>query len=129
MERQKSLDKLGKMLMADVRDKVLDGQELLLTGRLRASAKQDYQARIAKLPPDQKELLREVIAETIDTTLHDLLFALEVMHDRGGPVELMLDGKPASDFSDGLQGELFGAEGWIARFSRHPWIRDHHSHR
>ena len=32
----------------------------------------------------------------------------------------MVDGKPVAELSDGLHGEIFGDEGWIVRFSKHP---------
>jgi hypothetical protein len=52
--------------------------------------------------------------------MHDLLFAFQEAHDRNTGIEIMVDGKPIAELSDGLHGEIFGETGWIVRYSEFP---------
>ena len=56
--------------------------------------------------------------------MHDLLFAFQEHHDCGEGIEIMVEGKPIAELSDGLHGEIFGDEGWMVRFSKHPAERE-----
>ena len=105
--------------MSRFRDKGIDFVEALIEGKWRSPQLQMLQERIAKLPADELGLLRAVTEEALDTALHDFLFALEEAEDFQSGIELRVDGINAVTLSDGLQGELFGDDGWCAQFSKH----------
>ena len=55
----------------------------------------------------------------VDTGLHDFLFALQQIADFDNDINVLVDGKNIVEQSDGLHGELFGDNGWFARYSKH----------
>lgn len=114
------LSKLGELLIHSLRDKSVEQHEMLLAGKLRGKKIQPLQARVSALSPEQKELLRDVVVDTLDVALHDFLFALQDAHDRGVGIELLVDGSNVAELSGMLQGEPLGPDGWIARFSKFP---------
>lgn len=63
--------------------------------------------------------MRPAFVEALDEAIHDFLFALQEEADSGGEVAIRVRGKNVATLSDGLHGELFGEEGWFARFSAH----------
>jgi hypothetical protein len=67
----------------------------------------------------QRELLRHVVAIAIDTAMHNVLWMIEssseLRLEAVGPEGERFDLVAASD---GLSGELWTQDGWIARFSR-----------
>ena len=69
------------------------------------------------LDEQQRALLRRCLVESLDTGLHDFLFRLQ--EDRPGidRIEILVDGVSIIPLSDGLQMELFGEDGWLARLS------------
>jgi hypothetical protein len=52
--------------------------------------------------------------------MHDLLFALQEESDAEGAVRVYVNGDEVAKLSDGLHGEIFGDDGWIARYSEYP---------
>lgn len=114
------LSKLGELLVHSLRDKAIEQHEMLLSGKLRAQSTQAMQARVLALSDEQRALLREVVLDALDVALHDTLFAIQDAHDRGLGVEVLIDGQNAAALSGMLQGEPFGPEGWVARFSKFP---------
>jgi hypothetical protein len=54
--------------------------------------------------------------------IHDFLMALGESLFRKQGIQVNVDGKDVAELSDGLEGEPHGAQGWIARFSKHPFV-------
>ena len=113
-----ALDSFGKFLVANLRDKALEQNAMLLEGTWKGKTIQTLQSRIADLPDGQKSLLREMVVDLIDTAMHDLLFAIQDAHDRDLGLEVLVDGENVADASGMLQGEHLGEGGWIQRFSK-----------
>ena len=113
------LDKVGEFVMTRLRDRGIDFADGVLAGALRAPALADVQAAIGRLSLEDRTLLRAVVVESIDVAVHDFLFALGEASDFDTGVELRCAGVNVAEISDGLQGELFGADGWVARFSKY----------
>jgi hypothetical protein len=65
-------------------------------------------------------MLRDLVEHITTTGMHDLLFALQEQADAGGAIRVLVDGNEVARVSDGLHGEIFGEDGWIARYSRYP---------
>ena len=111
------LDKAGAFLIGHLRDRAIRYAEGLLAKKWKAPAVADLQARAAALTPEQAAIARSVTAAAIDAALHDFLFALSEASAFQEGIELRCDGVNVAPLSDGLQGELYGDTGWIARFS------------
>jgi len=115
-----NLDAFGRFIVANLRDKSLEQFEMLRSGQLRGLQMKDVQRHFAELSEDQRQLVKEIVVDVIDTALHDLLFALQDAHDREGTIEICINGVNVAKLSGMLHGEIQGTDGWIARFSRFP---------
>jgi hypothetical protein len=118
------LDKFGELLMRRVRDKAIGDWERIVAGQMRGASAERVRQQIASLAPQQTEILLKLIPQIVDTTLHHLLWTVEQEQS----VDLVLKDEQgvahsAQEASDGLPGELYGDQGWIARFSTKP--KDH----
>ena len=113
-----ALDKFGKFLVENLRDKAIEQHVMLLQGQLRGATIQKLQQQVRSLPEEQKQLLRKVVVDVIDTAMHDLLFAFQDSHDRGLGIEVSVDGENVAEKSGMLHGEHLGEEGWIEKYSR-----------
>src|ERR1043166_6962204 len=91
------LEKFGAFFVQHLRDKMICDFEMLLNGAWKAPELQELQRRISGFTDARKEEA-----------------------DSGGAVRVLVDGHEVAKLSDGLHGEIFGAEGWIARFSKYP---------
>jgi len=118
----KNLDKFGQFVIANLRDKAIQQHLMLQRGELRGKTIQELQSKVVSLPDEQKAIMRKVVADVIDTALHDFLFALQDAHDRRLGIELAVDGHNVAEQSGMLQGEPLGEEGWIKRFSGFPKV-------
>jgi len=117
-EEPTPLDKFGKFIVHCLRDRALEQNELLIAGKLQGRDVQRLQARLQNLDEDQKRLIRDIATDLLDTAMHDVLFAIQDAHDRCKGLEVLSDGQNIAELSEALQGEPFGPDGWIARFSR-----------
>lgn len=115
-----ALDKFGQFIVENLRDKAIEQNDMLLRGKLKGEAVQTLQESVAQLPAEQRELLRGLVRDLLDTAMHDLLFALQDAHDRGLGIEIRVDGHNMAEASGMLHGEPLGEDGWIKRFSRFP---------
>ena len=116
---REALDEAGRFLMSNLRDPGIDFIDGLVAGRWKAPALQALQAEVVGLSDANKRLLRRAFVAGIDGAIHDLLFKLTERADYEADIQLVVDGRDVVPLSDGLQGELFGDEGWRARFSRY----------
>jgi hypothetical protein len=115
-----SLDKFGEFYVRNLRDKMLHDLDMLLSGSWNAPGVQDLQQRLVALPEDGRALIREAAEHMVVTGMHDLLFALQEEADNDGAIRLTVDGVEVAKASDGMHGDIFSDEGWIARFSQYP---------
>ena len=114
------LDKVGEFVMTRLRDRGIDFAERLIAGAWKAPALADIQASVGRLSLEDQQLVREVVVESIDNAIHDFLFALDENSGADAAVALRCDGVNAAEVSDGLHGELYREDGWVARFSKYP---------
>jgi hypothetical protein len=118
---KKPLDKFGEFFVRNTRDKMLFDLHMLLRGEWKAPALRPLQKKISKLSAAEKEVVREMVEHITTGGMHDFLFALqEHADDADGSVRLIVDGVEVAKLSDGMHGEIFGEDGWIARFSEYP---------
>ena len=113
------LSEFGRVLMVKLRDRGIDRLEKLLAGKMKAPSLKKLQSELGALDPQQHELLRRAFISSLDSGIHDFLFALQEQSDSGGRIAVLVDGSSIAENSDGLHGELFTEDGWFARFSAH----------
>jgi len=106
--------------MAEVRDATIDKYEMIADGTLKSARASELREKLAAFSDEQELVVRELVVSAVDDAIHNLLWMLEQNADE---IHLMC-GVPetaakenVSDLSDGLCGELYGEDGWIARFS------------
>jgi ferritin len=111
-----SLDCFGEFLMKRVRDMSISHWEKIISGKLKSADGQMMHKKIVESFSDI-EILEEVVKKVVDTTLHNLLWGLEEDDIVDVIVERDDHKESIKVISDGLAGELYTEDGWIARFS------------
>ena len=115
-----TLDKLGKLVIGAIRDAPLRHFDWLLSGHDKSDSAKKIRSDLGDLNPIQASALRGAVAACLDDALHEFLKKLQEAHDFKEGVELIIDGSNAAEKSSELNAELFGNNGWIARFSKYP---------
>ncbi|WZO96559.1 hypothetical protein EP7_003557 [Isosphaeraceae bacterium EP7] len=113
-----ALDLFGKLLMEHVRDQTIQQLKMIEDGRMKGEESVNIHARLSQMSPSDREFAMTLVSESVDRTIHNLLWLLEQEEDLRVSIEL--GDQTVSDLreiSDGLCGELYSDEGWIARFS------------
>ena len=110
-----ALDLFGKTLIQEVRDRSIETMEWSFMGTARAPYQQELMAALQKLEPSDLDLCFQAVLLAVDHTLalfeegeSDFAVALKIDHSL----------EDISTTSDGLKGELYTEEGWVARFSK-----------
>lgn len=117
------VDAFGMMIM-EMRDRGISFYDMLAEGKWKAPALQALQQDLASLSPETRETTRKCVVRTLENAIHDFLFALQEAHDRNSGLAVTVDGVDVAEKSDGLQGEPYGRNGWIAKFSRYPEVTE-----
>ena len=113
------VDKFGKFIVVNLRDRGIDFAEGLLKKHWKAPGLLETQNEIANLNGNQKAAFINAIRETLDVAIHDFLFALQEQADFDNDIQILVDGQNIVKLSDGLHGEAYSDEGWFAKYSRH----------
>lgn len=114
------LGQFGQILMSEVRDPAIEKYEMIVEGKMKSARALKLSEGLSSLTHDQLALVREVVLSSIDDVLHNFLWTLE-QHER----DLELNFSDESDranlsyVSDGLAGELYSEDGWIAQHSKY----------
>jgi hypothetical protein len=112
----KNLDRLGSILMQQVRDDVLDTWAAIISGKIKAPRLAEISRRIRKFNGAPEQLVAALAPEIVDACLSRMLAMLQSNEE----FALLVNGEDVRDASDGLAGELYGEDGWIAKHSSHP---------
>ena len=112
-----ALETLGKFLMTKVRDRTIQEFADIFNGELQEEHAEEIRQTLNWATEDQMNSINELVRETVDATIHNLLWALE--EERS--IQLAIaDGDETVDAvaaSRGLAAEIFGDKGWIALHS------------
>lgn len=111
--------KFGEFLMTNVRDAAIDRFDSLSSNRLKSPRTESLRKVLAGMTAENRAVIRRCVLACVDTGLHDFLFALQQLADFDNDIQVIVDGKNVVEQSDGLHGELFGDDGWFARYSKH----------
>lgn len=119
MKAKPPVDKFGKFIVENLRDKGVNFAEGLLKRHWKTPSLLDMQNEIANLNDTQKAAFIKAVTETIDESIHDFLFALQEQADFDNDIQILVDGQNIVELSDGIHGEAYSDEGWFAKYSRH----------
>src|SRR5262249_12988151 len=120
MKRGPSANKFGEFIFRHLRGESTTFFQRLARGHWKAPADQEIQKEVMALSPEQIALIRRCLVKSLGAGLHRFLFALGEAHDFDRGITVVVDGIDVVDESDGLHGESFGPDGWMAKYARHP---------
>ncbi|MCE2573745.1 hypothetical protein [Motilimonas eburnea] len=112
----KDSEKFGKLISQELRDKALNRYLDLESGRLKSPSMRELMSKLSGFSSDQKELVRKLLTECIDTGIHDFLFALEEENEE---IKVTINGHDIAKESDGLSGEIYTDDGWFEKYSEY----------
>jgi len=132
--QQAAMDKFGFWLMRVVRDKTMDEWLSLLAGQEPNPADVWLAMQVRSMPEGWAELLQQarqleedvvfdMMLNTVDGLLHFSLYDIDALSEYAIVVKTPLgqvDDLTRVPMLVNLAAELYGDEGWIARFSRYP---------
>lgn len=122
MSEENNIDKFGKFLVENPRDKGISHAEFLLNGRWKAPALQNIQYELGYLSIAQKEAVKKAVISTIDSAIHDFLFALQEQADFDNEIQIIVNDDNIVELSDGIHGEAYSDDGWYAKYSKYETI-------
>ncbi len=117
-EDRATLDKFGRFIMENLRDPALERYDGLARGHQKAPSLAQLQADLQSLSEEQRAIVRRCVVSAVDSAIHDFLFKLQEVADFEDDIQVLVDGKNVVRLSDGIHGELFGEDGWQARYSK-----------
>ena len=111
------LNEFGEMFVKRARDGAIRETNWIIDGSAKAPSLLELSKQVQLFSDEQKETLRKVVIEAIDTALFKVMVMLEE-HEEYIKMTITKDGKTYNlpEISDGLGGELFG---WIKQFSEY----------
>ena len=116
--RSRELDRFGAFVVEKLWDDPMEHHRTLARGKAKAPSQQALQRRLAAADPATRRLVRDCVVEALSTATHGFLAALQESHDLEKGMAFLVDGKNVAAVSEWLQAEPFGADGWVARYSK-----------
>ncbi|MDH5728645.1 MAG: hypothetical protein OEZ58_06620 [Gammaproteobacteria bacterium] len=110
------LEQFGNMIAEDLRDAALNRYLDIESGHVGSETAKKLNMEVSELTEDQKILVRKLITHCVDVGIHDFLFALEEGRNN---IKVLVNETNVSEVSDGLQGEIYTADGWFEKYSQH----------
>jgi len=120
----KPLDKFGKIIIDNLRDKQIDYFKGLLEDKWKAEDLKELQQKLKQFNQEERKVLNELIENILTHSIHDFLFSIQENSDLDKGLEILIDNENIATLSDGLHGEIFGDEGWIQKFSKYKSERE-----
>jgi hypothetical protein len=111
-----TLERFGELLIGWVRDPALSESLVILSGNTKNTQAQAMHERLQGLSAEQTHALQDVIARTVDDTLHRVLRMIERDVDLSVRVRKDTDDwLEVRDLTDALSGKL---DRWVEKFSK-----------
>ena len=113
-----ALDQFGKMLIGEVYDTACDEMRRAISRPLRGIKPNDTYEQFARLDPDSRPFVRQLVVDAISQTLAQFLHFIDV-HAIPLPIKSESgEGVDVRKLSDGLAAEPYNEWGWIAQYSK-----------
>jgi hypothetical protein len=116
---EESLDIFGEFLVKNLRDKGIWKFDNMVNGLSKAPKMKKLQDELSQFSPEQVEVIRKCFIRSLDSAIHDFLFALQERADFQNDIQLLVNGRNVVELSEMLHGEVFLEDGWFARFSEY----------
>lgn len=113
---QNALDYFGEILMKKVRDEAISDWDMTIDGEMKDVATQKVRKALSGFSKEQVDVIRWIIPQIVDTTLHHLLWTLD--QEKLIDVAVKTDSEiipSIKEISDGLAGDLYN---WRMSFSK-----------
>lgn len=110
------LSEFGEMFSREIRDSTLVRYEKIKKGELGSASAKALHTKLELLDKKSMLIVDELVLDIIDAALFRFLRLAE-------QEEIIIsynDCKNVADLSDGISGEIFGSDGWIALYSDFP---------
>lgn len=114
------LDRFG-MIVVGLRNDAMKWFDRACCGNWKGFRYARLQKDLGELSPDALSVCRRALLTALDEALHGFLFAL---YENEEHVKILVDGVDLQNVSDGLHGELFGPDGWFAKFGEDLYSED-----
>lgn len=114
-----ALSYFGRILMEEVRDRAIRQMDMILSGHMKSESAGKTREVLRGYSEEDIEALKWLLPQVVDKALHHLLWTLE--RDEAINVTVSVGSKASEtlrEISDGLCGELYGEDGWIALYSK-----------
>lgn len=118
MEKE-SLDRFGEFIVTNLRDKAIEHYDMLEKGLLKAPGFQKLQKELGKFTPQQRDVVRRCVINTVDDGIYNFLYAIQELVDSENDIQIVVRGKIIAEISDGLHGESYAEDGWNCKFSNY----------
>lgn len=116
---QRALDYFGKVLMERVRDHAIFEMDGALSGHMVDESSKEIRTALRGYSQEDIEVLKWLIPQIVDKTIHYLLWTLDTDEAINVTVETGSETSHSlREISDGLCGETYGEDGWIALYSK-----------
>ncbi len=122
MTNDEILEKFGQVLISEVRDETIDKFQMIASGSMKSVPALELHRKLNTFSEDQLSVIRQVVVSSIDDVVHNFLWMLEQHED-----DIVLScGEDKSskkenvmELSDGISGEIYTDDGWIAKYSNY----------
>ncbi|RKZ38974.1 MAG: hypothetical protein DRR00_33750 [Candidatus Parabeggiatoa sp. nov. 3] len=122
MTKDEVLEKFGQILMSEVRDEAIEKYEMIAAGTLKSTPAMELNKKLSSFSDEQLSIVRQLVASSIDDVIYHFLWMLE-QHEEDIDMTCSEDAESTKEnvinISDGLSGELYTEDGWIAKFSNY----------
>lgn len=114
------LEKFGNILITQVRDQAITQYDKTVAGKMISDISPTLSKDLSNFTEEQLLLIRKLIVGSIDSVIYNFLWMLE---DNEDEIELIYSDETKkiniNQLSDGLSGEIFTEDGWIAKYSKY----------
>lgn len=115
--KKQQLDAFGKDLMTHVRDDALLYLTRVISGQMADATSKELSSQCERLDERQAELLGRLLVAAVDAGIVRFLhfideYGLQLLYPNASGEKVNVEA-----LSDGLAGELYTEDGWIARYS------------
>lgn len=114
-----SLDKFGKFLIDNLFDNGINRYNSLSSNKLKSPLTMKLRNELQNFNSTQLATIEKLVVNVLIASSHDFLYALEERNNNEEDITIYIDGENLAEMSDGLNGELFGKDGWLQKFSDH----------
>jgi hypothetical protein len=116
---KEALEQFGSEFIERTRDVVVDQFLMMKAGEMNSSDAKEINALLKSFDLSQQAIIEKIVLQFIDRTLHKVLFLFEdsdqwAIADKDAVEEREMG--HIAEISDGLTGELYGDNGWLAKF-------------